>query len=150
MINKKLIFQSYVTHGKKSVAFDSKGSPINNANPIYFSNQNESLKSSLGFFIGLDDTTKTKHDYALQLRGIDKTFNSLAYKRQIKVHTAWYVEEPFIKDHKLYGAGKSHGCFVISSKELNRFIKNIRFGGCIFSYYPDAEFISYLNSNYLQ
>ena len=71
-------------------------------------NAKGSLKTPTGFFkVGVKEgvTTKKRYNY-LSVYGLEKK-NKNARKRQILLHTAWYVAR----------AGRSYGCFAIEPKE---------------------------------
>ena len=94
------------THGKKS-------DPKNTGLADDFSNEQDSLKSSLGTFLTLR-SYNGEHGYSLRLRGLDHT-NYNAEKRAIVIHSAPYVSELALE------VGRSWGCFVLDPI-LNRAI----------------------------
>ena len=119
--NRKLLFQTFVAHGKNS--------GVNSA--TQFSNRSGSLKSSLGFFITAE-TYYGKHGYSLRLDGMEKGINDNARKRTIVVHGAKYVSNEFIK--KYSRLGRSWGCPAVSDELSKEIIDMIKGGSCLFIY----------------
>src|SRR5687767_9030759 len=80
--NYKLLFVTHVAHGRNT-GLDKA---------LYFSNEPESNKSSVGFY-----TTKATysgaHGYSMRLEGHEIGFNDNADSRAIVVHSADYVNE---------------------------------------------------------
>lgn len=122
---KKIVFETYVAHGK--------GSGENYATE--FSNENESHKSSLGFY----KTTHTyfgKHGYSLRLKGLEKGINDNAETRAIVVHGAKYVSERFIqKNDRL---GRSYGCPALPLEITKEVIDEIKNGVCVYIHAEDS------------
>lgn len=125
--NNKLLFHTYVSHGRGSGEEMATG----------FSNVAESHQSSLGFYV-TSDTYMGKHGLSMRLLGQDKGFNDNAKDRAIVMHSASYVSEAAIK---MQGRiGRSHGCPAVS-EELNKpIIDNIKNGTCLFLYSPDKQY----------
>ena len=119
--NRKLLFQTFVAHGKNS--------GVNIA--TQFSNRSGSLKSSLGFFITAE-TYYGKHGYSLRLDGMEKGINDNARKRAIVVHGAKYVSDDFIR--KYNRLGRSWGCPAVSDDLSKEIIDLIKDGSCLFIY----------------
>ncbi|GAB3427494.1 murein L,D-transpeptidase catalytic domain family protein [Niabella aquatica] len=119
--NFKVLFNTLVAHGKNT------GKEI----ARFFSNTNESHKSSLGFYI-TEDTYNGSKGYSLKLRGLEKGINNNAYHRAIVMHGADYVSESFINAQGYIG--RSHGCPAVPV-ELNKpIIQTIKDGSCLFIY----------------
>jgi hypothetical protein len=128
LANKKILYRTLVAHGKNSGE--------NTANS--FSNDSQSLKSCLGFFL-TSETYNGKHGYSLSLDGLEPGINDNARARSIVVHGADYVSSTFAEQHGRLG--RSWGCPalpVISSKEIIDHISN---GSCIFIYGNDPEYL---------
>jgi hypothetical protein len=70
--NKRVLYKSLVAHGKNS------GENIANS----YSNDSESLKSSLGFFLTAE-TYSGKHGYSLKLDGLEPGINDMQDKEQL-------------------------------------------------------------------
>ena len=119
--NRKLLFQTFVAHGKNS--------GVNIA--TQFSNRSGTLKSSLGFFITAE-TYYGKHGYSLRLDGMEKGINDNARKRAIVVHGAKYVSDEFIKKYKRLG--RSWGCPAVSDDLSKEIIDMIKGGSCLYIY----------------
>lgn len=125
----KVLYYTYVAHGK--------GSGLDYA--THFSNKPGTEASSLGVYL----TGKTyygKHGYSLRLKGLNPSFNGAAYRRDIVVHSAWYVSQAFAKK---YGrVGRSWGCFALSQKVEASIVNIIREGTILMAYYPDPQWLS--------
>lgn len=122
--NKRLLNMCYVAHGKNS----------GNNYADSFSNDSESLKSSLGFFI-TGETYSGTNGYSLKLDGLEKNINGNARTREIVIHGAEYVSEEYIKR---YGRlGRSWGCPALPVDVSKEVIDNISGGSCLFIYADD-------------
>jgi hypothetical protein len=126
---KKLLFNTYVSHGIKS------GSLISN----YFSNKNNSKASSIGVY-------RTQQAYygrdglSLRLDGLDQSFNDNASNRSVVMHSGWYVEEWFIKK---YGRpGRSWGCPALPLENAKAIINTIKDKSLLVIYYPSDSWFN--------
>jgi len=128
--NYKILFNTYVAHGRNS----GKDSAYQ------FSNNTRSYKSSLGFYI-TEGTYKGSHGYSLRLDGIEKGFNDNAGSRAIVMHSAWYVNENIAKSKGCIG--RSEGCPALPKKLATPIIEKIKNGSCLFLYSPDTYYISH-------
>jgi hypothetical protein len=124
----KVLFYTYVAHGK--------GSGLEYA--THFSNDPGTDASSLGVFL-TGDTYYGKHGYSLRLNGLDPRFNSAAYRRDIVIHSAWYVGRSFVQDHGRLG--RSWGCFALSPEVESAIVKLIRGSTVLVGYYPDPAWL---------
>jgi hypothetical protein len=124
----KVLLNTLVAHGQ--------GSGEEYANR--FSNKMNSHQSSIGFYI-TGDTYTGEHGKSLYLYGKDKGFNHLAYKRNIVVHGADYVNDQFIAGNKRLG--RSWGCPAVSSEISDEVIDMIKGGTCMFIYFPQKKYI---------
>lgn len=118
-----ILFQSLVSHGRNS----------GNEFADNFSNNPESYKSSLGFFV-TGETYYGKHGYSLRLDGLEKGVNSNARARAIVVHGADYVSEQFVKQNGRLG--RSLGCLALKQGLTKEVIDVIKDKSCLFVYYP--------------
>ena len=125
----KLLFNTYVTHGRKTGEEYAKT----------FSNVEGSLKSSLGFYITEHPVMGSHTGFSLVINGVEKGINDNAVKRAIIIHAADYATKGFIKK---YGRlGRSLGCPALPP-ELNKpIIETIKEGTCLFIYNPDSKYI---------
>lgn len=130
--NFKLLFNTYVAHGRNS------GKDMANE----FSNENSSFKSSLGFFI-TKDTYEGKHGYSLKLEGQEKGINDNALSRGIVMHSAWYVNESIVKSQGFIG--RSQGCPALPESQYKPIIAQIKGGTCLFLYSPDDSYVIHSN-----
>jgi len=126
--NKTLLFNTLIAHGKNT----------GNNFAVEFSNKQNSLKSSIGFF----KTGKTyfgKHGFSLRLDGLEKGFNDNARKRAVVIHGAKYVSSSFVKT---YGRlGRSWGCPALPLAKSKQIIKTIANGTCLFVFGNDQEYL---------
>jgi hypothetical protein len=125
--NNKLLFHTYVSHGR--------GSGAEMANE--FSNVAESNKSSLGFYV-TGDTYMGKHGLSMRLLGQDKGFNDNAHDRSIVMHSASYVSEATIK--AMGFCGRSEGCPAVPEELSKPIIETVKNGTCLFLYSPDKQY----------
>ena len=135
MKNEKLLFVTYVAHGKNS-GLDKT---------LFFSNKPESNMSSVGFYITLG-TYNGLHGYSLRLDGQEIGFNNKALEREIVMHSANYVDESVVKSQGYLG--RSLGCPAISAGIYKAIIEKIKNGTCLFVYGNDGKYIS--NSKFLK
>ena len=123
--NKKLIYNCLVAHGKNS------GEEM----ATVFSNQPESLKSSLGFFLTAE-TYVGDNGYSLRLDGLEKGINDSARLRDIVIHGAGYVSQKFIDENGRLG--RSWGCPALPLEVSKEIIDCISEGSCLFIYAADS------------
>lgn len=133
--NKILLYHDYVSHGINSGI----------SRPSFFSNNSKSKASSLGVF-------ETENNYygrdglSLRLKGLEKHFNDNADSRAVVMHSAWYVNEDFIRK---YGrAGRSWGCPAIPENDNQSVIDAIKDQSLLIIYYPSDEWLK--TSNFLK
>jgi L,D-transpeptidase catalytic domain len=124
---RQLIYCCLVAHGKNSGENYAKN----------FSNENGSLKSSLGFYLTAE-AYKGEHGYSLRLDGLEKGINDNARIREIVIHGATYVSDEFIKKYGMLG--RSWGCPALPVDLAKEIIDKISGGSCIFIYADDAYF----------
>ncbi len=106
-----------------------------------FSNQNETFKSSPGFYV-TKETYQGKNGYSLKLDGLERGINDKAYERGIVIHGASYVNEANAKAGGF--VGRSHGCPAVPVQLSVPLINTIKNGTCLFIYHP-----SYVNRSVL-
>lgn len=124
----KVLFQSLVAHGRNSGFEYAKE----------FSNEVDSHKSSLGFYV-TGNTYSGEHGYALKLKGCEKGFNHRAYDRAIVMHGSEYVTEEFLKSNGYLG--RSFGCPALPQKITKKVIDVIKNGSCLFLYHPTQKYL---------
>jgi hypothetical protein len=134
MDKRKLIYNCLVAHGRNS------GDNFADS----FSNEPESLKSSLGFYLTAE-TYSGKHGYSLRLDGLEKSFNDNARSREIVIHGADYVSQEFIDAHGRLG--RSWGCPALPVEITKEVIDKISDGSCLFIYGKDENYFK--NSSYI-
>jgi hypothetical protein len=125
LVNKKVLYKCFVAHGKNSGENYAKS----------FSNQDESLMSSLGFYL-TGETYTGENGYSLRLNGLEKGINDHARSREIVIHGATYVSKQFIDK---YGRlGRSWGCPALPVEVTKEIIDLICGGSCLFIYGDDV------------
>ena len=129
MSSNTILFHSLVAHGQNSGGDYAKS----------FSNENESFKSSLGFFTTAE-VYNGAHGMSLKLDGLEKGINDRARQRSIVVHGADYVSNIFIRNHSRLG--RSHGCPALPEELSGKIINTIKNKSCLFIYYPNQNYIS--------
>jgi hypothetical protein len=126
--NCSLLFNTYVAHGAGS------GKEFARA----FSNVPQSNKSSLGFY-KTADTYAGRNGYSLHLIGLEKGFNDNAYRRDIVIHAADYVNESMIR---VKGSiGRSWGCPAVPLYLGRPIIDKIKNGTCFFIFGTDKKYL---------
>ncbi|MGZ3693001.1 MAG: murein L,D-transpeptidase catalytic domain-containing protein [Bdellovibrionota bacterium] len=116
-LRKSRVIPLHTTHGTNS-------DPTNQGIATVFSNTEDSLQSSLGFFLTLD-SYEGLNGYSLRLRGIESS-NSNAEKRGIVIHSAPYVSED------LGRAGRSWGCLALDPKISHAVINHLLGGSLLY------------------
>ncbi|OYU80481.1 MAG: hypothetical protein CFE23_09540 [Flavobacterium sp. BFFFF1] len=123
MATNTILFNSLVAHGRNT------GEEFANS----FSNQPQSYKSSLGFYV-TGEIYNGKHGASLKLDGLEKGVNDTARERGVVMHAADYVSESFIKNnHRL---GRSQGCPALPAELTQEIIQKIKNKSCLFIYHP--------------
>jgi hypothetical protein len=134
-VNRKLLFQELVAHGKNS----------GDASSTRFSNSPDSLASSLGLF-RTSETYNGKNGYSLRMQGLEPGVNDQALARAIVIHGAAYVNEAMAK---VAGRiGRSWGCPAVRTAIAHKLIDALKGGQMVFSYYPDKRWLG--SSTYLK
>lgn len=116
-LRKSQVIRLLTTHGTNS-------DPQNIGIASDFSNTENSLQSSLGFFMTLD-SYEGLNGYSLRLRGLAPS-NSNAEKRGIVIHSAPYVNE------ELGRAGRSWGCLALDPKVSKSVINHLLGGSLLY------------------
>ena len=127
--HKKLLYRTYVAHGQNS----------GDEYATTFSNEPDSYKSSLGFY--LTQRTYIGHNgLSLKLNGVDSGFNDMALKRQIVLHGSAYVSDRYMQD---YGTlGTSLGCPALPAAISGKIIRAVKDGSVLFIYHPTQQYLS--------
>lgn len=126
--HKKLLYRTYVAHGQNS------GEEYATA----FSNEPDSYKSSLGFYI-TQRTYFGRNGLSLRINGVDTGYNDMAVKRNIVLHGSSYVSDKYMQD---FGAlGTSLGCPALPTAVSPRIIRTVKNGSCLFIYAPARSYL---------
>jgi hypothetical protein len=131
----KIIHKSLVAHGVNS------GSEY----PRKFSDIENSLQSSIGFYVTGEGFSCRKYGSSMRLNGCESNYNRHARSRGIIVHAAEYATQEFVDKYGLLG--RSHGCPALPFKDFDKTVNTIKDGSCFFIYYPDRRYLKY--SRYL-
>lgn len=123
----KVLFHTYVSHGRNSGREMAKD----------FSNEPESFKSSLGFYV-TGGTYQGKHGFSMKLMGEERGINDNANSRAIVMHSAPYVSESFIRMQGFIG--RSLGCPALPENIYKPIIEKIKNGSCLFLYSPNTYY----------
>lgn len=127
--HKKLLFSSLVSHGKNSGGNYATS----------FSNEVNSYKSSLGFFV-TEHTYQGKNGYSLVLDGLEKGINDRAKERAIVVHGADYCSPSVAASTGRLG--RSFGCPALPQSLARPIIDTIKDGTLLYIYANDKEYLS--------
>ena len=126
--HKKLLYRTYVAHGQNS------GDEF----ATTFSNDPDSYKSSLGFYV-TQRTYIGRNGLSLRLNGVDPGYNDMAFKRMIVLHGSTYVSDKYMQ---AYGTlGTSLGCPAIPSSVSGKIIRIVKDGSCLFIYHPTQQYL---------
>jgi hypothetical protein len=126
--HRKLLYRTYVAHGQNS------GEEYATA----FSNEPESFKSSLGFYV-TDRVYYGRNGLSLRLKGVDSGYNDLALKRKIVLHGSNYVGDKYMENFGTLGT--SLGCPALPSTMSGRIIRAVKNGSCLFIYHPTQQYL---------
>jgi hypothetical protein len=128
IFHKKLLYRTYVAHGQNS------GSEYATS----FSNEQNSFKSSLGFYL----TSRTyygRNGLSLKIEGLDTGYNDRASKRNIVLHGCSYASPVHLQN---YGSlGTSLGCPAMPASMSPKIIRVVRNGSCFFIYHPTKKYL---------
>lgn len=128
LTNKKLVINTYVAHGRNS----------GGEYATQFSNNPESLQSSLGFYI-TRSTYIGEHGLSLKIEGVDAGYNDKASQRNIVIHGAAYIDDGWLRHCPCMG--RSYGCPAVPLKESTTIINTIKNGTCLFIYHPAKNYL---------
>ena len=126
--HRKLLYRTYVAHGQNSG--DEYASS--------FSNEPDSYKSSLGFYV-TQRTYFGHNGLSLKLNGVDSGYNDMAAKRNIVLHGSSYVSDRYMQEFGTLGT--SLGCPAIPSAVSGRIIRMVKGGSCLFIYHPTPQYL---------
>jgi hypothetical protein len=125
--NYRVLMNTYVAHGKNS--------GLNYAES--FSNQPESLQSSLGFYV-TKNTYFGKHGLSLKLAGLENGFNNNAEARAVVIHGADYIGDDRLNSPYM---GRSFGCPAVPQAQSEKVINLLKNGTCLFVYHPTQKYL---------
>ena len=129
MQNKKLLYSTHVTHGRKSGENYATS----------FSNKPGSHQSSLGFYV-TENAYLGQNGYSLILDGLEKGINDNAKQRAIVIHGADYCDVSRIgKNGRL---GRSFGCPALPQDISKQIIDTIKGGTLLYIYANDEDYLN--------
>jgi hypothetical protein len=126
----QLVYNTYAAHGRNS------GTDM----ATQFSNQPNSFKSSLGFYV-TGDTYTGKHGESLRLNGEEQGINDNALARGIVMHSAAYADENIVATQGYIG--RSQGCPALPQNMSKNIINTIKNGSCLFLYSPNKDYMAH-------
>lgn len=125
--NFRVLMNTYVAHGKNSgLGYAER-----------FSNQPESLQSSLGFYV-TKSTYFGKHGLSLKLDGQERGFNDNAEQRAVVIHGADYIGDNRLGSPYM---GRSFGCPAVPQELSDKVINLLKNGTCLFIYHPTQKYL---------
>jgi hypothetical protein len=125
-----LSFHTWVSHGRNSgEKYATK-----------FSNVQNSLMSSLGFFV-TGNTYMGQHGLSLRLKGQEPGINDKAEQRGIVMHAADYVSQTVAQRQGFIG--RSWGCPAVPTELNEPIIETIKEGSAFFIYHPGTQYQKY-------
>jgi hypothetical protein len=128
--HRRLLYRTYVAHGQNSGAEYAED----------FSNEPESFKSSLGFYV-TRTTYRGKNGLSLRLDGVDNGYNDKAMKRNIVLHGCSYVGDQYLEN---FGStGTSLGCPALPAGISSQIIHAVRGGSCFFIFHPTPDYLDH-------
>jgi len=122
------LYRTYVAHGQNS----------GNEYATSFSNEPDSYKSSLGFYI-TKRTYYGRNGLSLRIDGVDTGYNDMAGKRNIVLHGSSYATDKYMTSNGALGT--SLGCPAIPSAVSPRIIRAVKNGSCLFIYHPTTAYL---------
>lgn len=125
----QVLFNTWVTHGLNSGTMHATS----------FSNDVNSLKSSLGVFVTENSYTGT-YGYSLRIHGLERGINDNAYRRSIVFHGAWYASPNVARSKGMLG--RSFGCLAVNPTMSRSLIDTIKGRSLVVVYYPDRRWLS--------
>jgi len=125
--NYRMLMNTYVAHGKNSGLDYAER----------FSNNPESLQSSLGFYV-TKQTYFGKHGLSLKLSGQERGFNDNAEERAVVIHGADYIGDNRLASSYM---GRSFGCPAVPQELSDKVISLLKNGTCLFIYHPTAQYL---------
>lgn len=125
----QILLQTLVAHGRNSGLEYATN----------FSNENESFKSSLGFYL-TGEMYQGKHGASLRLDGLEYGINHKARERAVVIHGADYVSKKIAT--KQGYIGRSFGCPAVPYDVHQQLIQLIKNKSCLFIYHPSKHYLT--------
>lgn len=131
--SKRRLYLLDLKKGSTSKYYVAHGLNTGNDNAHRFSNQIDSKKSSLGFFI-TGSIYYGSHGESLYLHGLEPS-NDRAFQRDIVMHGAPYVSLEFLNKHGRMG--RSWGCPAVAPMINKKILPLIKNGAVLYAYHKD-------------
>ena len=128
MEQEKLLYATLCAHGRNSGGNYATS----------FSNQPNSLQSSLGFYL-TNETYQGRNGYSLRLDGLEVGYNDQARARAIVVHGATYVSKGITRQGHL---GRSYGCPAVPIALARPIIDAIKGGSVLYIYANRPDYLA--------
>jgi L,D-transpeptidase catalytic domain len=135
LYNQKVIYNLRVAHGQGS----------GDEYATNFSNEDDSHKTSLGFYTTGGDYMG-ENGFSMKLNGRESGFNDNAEQRAIVMHGSDYVDDDYFKSNNRIG--RSWGCPALPTKNVKAVINTIKNGTCLFVYHHTTTYTK--KSKYLK
>ena len=136
-VSEKVLLRDLVSHGSGS----------GQAFAHSFSNQEGSLKTSLGLF-RIAEAYDGLHGVSLRMDGLEGGFNDQARARGIVMHSAWYATADIVQ--KTGRLGRSQGCPAMGEQAFGKAQQALKNGGLLFAYASENQWLrrsAYLHCN---
>lgn len=131
--SKRRLYLLNLQNGEVEKYFVAHGVNSGEDLPVRFSNEVDSLQSSLGFYL-TGSIYDGKYGEALILHGLEES-NSRAFERSIVMHGAPYVSMDFLDQNGRMG--RSWGCPAVSQAINQKILPLIKEGALILAYHKD-------------
>jgi len=125
----KVLFNTWVAHGKNTGLVKSTS----------FSNQFNSLKSSIGVF-ETEDSYFGHDGYSLRIAGLERGINDNALRRNIVFHGASYASYQVAESRGMLG--RSWGCMAVGPSTIRPLVNTIKDHTLVVAYYPDHYWLN--------
>ncbi len=123
----KVLFNELVAHGKNSGSLYAES----------FSNELNSLSSSLGFYL-TGEVYHGKYGRSLRLDGLENGYNEKARERAVVLHGADYVSEAFVDAQGRLG--RSYGCPAVPFENKDAIVDTLDERTVLFINGEDAQY----------
>lgn len=124
---RELLFHDFVAHGRNSGGLYAES----------FSNEQNSLSSSLGFYLTAEKYVG-KYGLSLRLDGLEEGYNDQARERAVVLHGADYASQAVVDAQGRLG--RSYGCPAVPFENKDAIVAAIAERSVLFINGPDQEY----------